>query len=678
VPTLATYHSRTGNPGRRRRKARKQPATPTLVPAHPHNTRTRPFLVPASANAVVDPATGASLEYRHLRSGPDAPDWIRAAANEIGRLTHGNPPHSTTGSQTMHFIAHNAIPPGRKATYLRIVASIRPQKAEPKRIRFTVGGNLVQYPGKVSTPTADITTAKILFNSVLSTPAAKFMCIDIKDFYLGTPMARYEYMRIPVPNIPPTIMAHYQLAPLIHSNSVTVEIRKGMYGLPQAGILAHDRLVEHLAAHGYVKTKHTAGLFRHVTRPIQFTLVVDDFGVKYTGTEHAQHLIDTLQALYTITIDWDGTRYLGLTLAWDYAQRTLDMSMPDYIDQALTRFQQSPPLTPQHAPHPWTPPTYGVATQLTPVPDTTEPLDASNKTHLQEIIGTLLYYARAVDSTILVALGTLASAQATATQATLHAAEHLLDYCATHPHATVRFQASDMCLHIHSDASYLSESKARSRAAGHFFLSSRPQDPNAAPAPTDPNPPNNGAIHTHSSIMSVVLSSATEAELGALFYNAKDATAFRVTLDELGHIQPPTPIQTDNACASGIANETIKQRRSKAIDMRFYWVKDRVEQKQFIIYWRPGLTNLADYFSKHHSPAHHRKMRSHYLLEQSPTNDKATSHLQRRCVDPTHGKDNVSPEVQSPTAKRQVASVPHTTNHSPTVPTNIQEYNVDS
>jgi hypothetical protein len=141
--------------------------------------------------------------------------------------------------------------------------------------------------------------------------------------------------------------------------------------------------------------------------------------------------------------------------------------------------------------------------------------------------------------------------------------------------------------------------------------------------------------------MSVVLSSATEAELGALFYNAKDATAFRVTLDELGHIQPPTPIQTDNACASGIANETIKQRRSKAIDMRFYWVKDRVEQKQFIIYWRPGLTNLVDYFSKHHSPAHHRKMRSHYLLEQSPTNDKATSHLQRGCVDPTPGKDNV-------------------------------------
>jgi hypothetical protein len=159
--------------------------------------------------------------------------------------------------------------------------------------------------------------------------------------------------------------------------------------------------------------------------------------------------------------------------------------------------------------------------------------------------------------------------------------------------------------------------------------------------------------------MSVVLSLATEAELGALFYNAKDATAFRVTL--------ATPIQTDNACASGIANKTIKQQRSKAIDMRFYWVKDRVEQKQLIIYWRPGLTNLADYFSKHHSPAHHRKMRSHYLLEQSPTNDIATSHLQRGCVDPTPGKDNVSPEVQSPTAKSQVASVPHTTNHSPTV-----------
>ena len=115
--------------------------------------------------------------------------------------------------------------------------------------------------------------------------------------------------------------------------------------------------------------------------------------------------------------------------------------------------------------------------------------------------------------------------------------------------------------------------------------------------------------------MQVVLSSATEAEMGALFYNAKDAAWLHTTLHDLGHPQPPTPIQrTDNACAAGIVNHTVKQRWSKAIDMRFYWVCNRVQQKQFIVHWRPGSDNLADYFTKHHSPSHHRCMRDQYLL----------------------------------------------------------------
>jgi hypothetical protein len=125
----------------------------------------------------------------------------------------------------------------------------------------------------------------------------------------------------------------------------------------------------------------------------------------------------------------------------------------------------------------------------------------------------------------------------------------------------------------------------------------------------------NGAIHIHCSIISAVLSSATEAKLGALFDNCKDASPFRITLDELGHPQSATRANTDNSCAAGIANDNVKQRRSKAIDMRFYWVKDRVRQGQFLIYWARGKDNLADYFTKHHSPAHHRLMRSRYLLD---------------------------------------------------------------
>ena len=127
------------------------------------------------------------------------------------------------------------------------------------------------------------------------------------------------------------------------------------------------------------------------------------------------------------------------------------------------------------------------------------------------------------------------------------------------------------------------------------------------------------------------MASAAEAEVGALFVNGQDAIPLRNTLIELGHPQPPTPIQTDNSTAAGFANDTIKQKRSKAMDMRFYWIKDRVEQGQFLIYWRPGSENLGDYFTKHHSPSHHRLMRP-VFLHPTPTQKPSYSDALQGCV----------------------------------------------
>jgi hypothetical protein len=257
------------------------------------------------------------------------------------------------------------------------------------------------------------------------------------------------------------------------------------------------------------------------------------------------------------------------------------------------------------------PPHYGAATQLTDSPDTSPPLISSGITLLQQIIGVLLYYARILDSTLLVTLGMLAWAQSKGTEATMQAATQLLNYCATHPDATIRFHASGMVLHIHSDASYLSASGARSRLGGYFFLSDNVGY--TAPTPDSQPPPFNAPVLVNSAIIQAILSSAAEAELGTLFYNAKDGCMLRNTLLDLGQPQPPTPIQTDNACAAGITNDTVKQKRSKAIDMRFYWVRDRVRAKEFMVYWRRGTDNDADYFTKHHSTAHHRLKRSRYL-----------------------------------------------------------------
>ena len=460
-----------------------------------------------------------------------------------------------------------------------------------------------------------VTTVKLHLNSVISTTAARYMTGDLKDFYLNTPMEKkdYAYMRIPVSVIPDSIFQEYNLAQYVSNGYVYVEIRKGMYGLPQAGKIANDRLVKFLEPYGYAPVPVTAGLWRHETKDITFTLVVDDFGVKYTSKEDADHLMTTLKRLYKVSEDWDGARYCGLTLKWDYAAGTCDISMPGYIERALQRFQHPPPTRSQHSPHAWQKPDYGAKTQYAPTPDETPALDASDRNHVQTVLGTLLFYARAVDSTMLATIGTLATQQAKGTEATMRALTQLLNYCATHPDAVIRYHASQMILWIESDASYLTAPKARSRAAGYFYLSDKPTNPDEPPGPNDPPPTPNGAVHVLCQIMREVMSSAAEAELGALFHNAKEGCSLRIALEEMGHPQPPTPLQTDNSTASGIANDSVKQKRSKAIDMRFYWTRDRVRQKQFLIYWKKGILNKADYFSKHHPASHHQAIRSSYL-----------------------------------------------------------------
>jgi hypothetical protein len=110
----------------------------------------------------------------------------------------------------------------------------------------------------------------------------------------------------------------------------------------------------------------------------------------------------------------------------------------------------------------------------------------------------------------------------------------------------------------------------------------------------------NGSILIISKVLKNVMSSAAEEEIGAVFINAKEGAVFRTTLEELGHKHPPTPMETDNTTATGYSNGTLKRKRTKAMDMPFYWIKDRVKQGQFNVYWSPGYQNLADYFTKHH------------------------------------------------------------------------------
>ena len=185
-----------------------------------------------------------------------------------------------------------------------------------------------------------------------------------------------------------------------------------------------------------------------------------------------------------------------------------------------------------------------------------------------------------------------------------------LNYAATHPDAKIKYVASAMHLWSHSDASYLCESRARSRAGGVAFLSEQPKFPIL---PDDPPPAPNHAVIVICKILDAVMSSAQESETGAGFVTARELVPARITLNELGHAQGPTPLQFDNQCAKGILTDEIKQKCSKAMDMRFYWLRDRVRQGQFKIHWKLGACNDADYVTKHHPSKHHIAIRHKYV-----------------------------------------------------------------
>jgi hypothetical protein len=579
----------------------------------------------AMHGTAINPDTEAIAGYNELSRCSDGALWHESNTEEIGRMFQGLGPTSNmpTGTNTLYFISPTELPKDSKPTYIRVVCADRPEKPQTRRVRWTAGGDRVVYHGNTTTKTADITTANLMFNSVISTPNAKFMTIDLKDFYLCSELDVPAYVRIPLTLLPQKIIDLYQLQDKIVNGHVYAKVCKGMYGLPQAGRLAYEQLRKFLEPHGYVPCTVTPGLWKDLNSDLMFTLVVDDFGVRYTNRKDVEKLINTLKLEYKCSSEWEGDRYIGLTLKWDYQNRTVIKSMPGYIQRALLRFEHPLPHRREDSPHEWSAPVYGARQQYAKTDDSAE-ADAADKLRIQEVLGTLLYYGRAIDCTLLAAIGSIACQQAQPTRRTVDAIVRLLNYVASNPNGSVKYIASDMILWVESDASYLSESKARSRFAGFHYLSSQPH-PDRPPQPDDPPPPLNGAINVPSKILREIVSSAGEAELAGLFYNGKEAVPERTTLEELGHPQPPTPMITDNQVACGIANDSVKQKRSKAMDMRFYWIRDRINRKQFHVFWKRGNTNLADYPSKHHPVSKHRAMRPLYLHEETdPTKPSRT------------------------------------------------------
>jgi hypothetical protein len=297
-----------------------------------------------------------------------------------------------------------------------------------------------------------------------------------------------------------------------------------MYGLKQAGLLTNQLLQKILAPFGYYPASHTLGMWLHKPTPITLSLMVDDFAVKYVFKQHADHLWDALLSIYELTTDWEGKVYSGMMLKWYYKNRTCDIVMPGYVANVLSKFQHDTSKHPQHTPSRYVMPVYGAKTYYA-TQDETPTITAKQCLNIQKVTGSVLYYVREVDPTVLMPLNDIATEQTKATDKIQAATNQLLDYLATHPDATIIYHASEMILYIHSDASHLLVSNARSRLGGFLFCGDKPPKEDTE----------NGSILNVASVIKNVVASAAESEVGACFLNAQSGARLRFTLTELVH-----------------------------------------------------------------------------------------------------------------------------------------------
>lgn len=234
--------------------------------------------------------SGRKLSLDALLKGDTKDIWWKGLSNEIGRLAQGND-FGVTPNDCMEFIFHHEVPKDKKVTYENFVCDYRPTKSEPWRVRLVVGGDEIDYFADAGSPTTTTLETKILLNSTISDSfkGARFMTCDLKDFFLCSYIASPEYVRIHNKYLPSDIISRYNLHSKLHHGYIYFKIDKGMYGLPQAAILAYEQLCEHLSKAGYYPIPGTSGMFKHTTYPTVFNLCVDGFGTE-SDAEHLLHL----------------------------------------------------------------------------------------------------------------------------------------------------------------------------------------------------------------------------------------------------------------------------------------------------------------------------------------------------------------------------------------------------
>ena len=525
----------------------------------------------------LDPVTGKPLRFSTAVAGPNRQDWITADVVEITKLVHG------TGTiQPVH------VPSQKPTYYNRVVKEKMLANSIQRRVRGTAGGDRIDFPYSVSSSTASMTCVKMMMHDAVSSES-NLGSADATDFYLGADLPTPQSIKIYCDTFDASTLLDLGFTPYIKTEPsgktyVYCDIVRTMPGLGASGLLSQLRLLAQLYSFDFIQTA-TPCLFRHRTRDITFALVVDDFLIRYKDIDDLKHFSTCLSELFHIKVYPECVSFLGFTIDYNRTARTISLSYPSYIPDLLARLQ-IPNLKPRKSPCVYVPPVFGSTKPQVSFEDSSPPATAADLAQLQIIVGSLLYYARAVDATFLTAVCLLSSQQSNPTEATMRAAHRLLGYAKLHPNHVLVFRPSDMLLRIHSDASFLNRPNSGSTAGGFHFLGT-----------TDPNFLN-GPIFCHCTRIPVVCAAVSEAEYAGIFANLEIGADERSILESLGHPQPPTDVYCDNLCSVGLATDVVRPKKSKSIDKRFDWIKCRVRQGQFNIKWIAGSSNLADFFTK--------------------------------------------------------------------------------
>ena len=332
-------------------------------------------------------------------------------------------------------------------------------------------------------------------------------------------------MKLKLAAIPQEVISEYKLRSKVTADGhMYIEINKEIYGLSQAELLAQEPHFERLAEHGYSQCNISPGVWRHETKPIMSTLVVNGFGVKYVNTQDASQLISVLKQHYSVTENWKGEQYIVMYLHWEYKEDRVHVAMPGYVARALSDFQHKAPRKRQDTPYGVAPRKYGAALQYVDEPVASLPVGKADQKFIQKVTGQCLYIGCSVDNILLTMLSTIASKRASPTEDTMEHTRNVLPPIDSQDDAVITYQGSNMVLTVHSDTGYRNVEPASIRTGGHFFLVSNIDIPHR-----------NGVILNVVQIINAMMSPATEAELGTLYINAREVVHIYNILQNMGY-----------------------------------------------------------------------------------------------------------------------------------------------